>query len=53
MRIAETTISKKFLTVIPKAVRTALGLQPGDRIAWIVENARIYIEKVGECQRKG
>ncbi|PYE40671.1 antitoxin PrlF [Rhizobium sp. PP-F2F-G20b] len=43
----ESTISVKGQTTIPKAVRQALGVEPGDRIAFTVdEHRRVYLEKV-------
>lgn len=47
-RLADTTVSSKNLTTVPKAVRNFLELEPGDRLEWHVENGRITIQKESE-----
>ncbi len=48
MKVAETTVSAKFLTAIPKAIRVAMDLKAGDRIFWVIENSKICVEKSGK-----
>jgi len=40
-----TTITSKGQVTIPKAVRDALGLKPGDKIEFWVEDGRVKIRK--------
>ncbi|QEI06919.1 AbrB family transcriptional regulator [Pigmentiphaga aceris] len=45
----ESTITAKGQTTVPKAVRQALGVDYGGRIAFFVDDAhRVYIEKAPE-----
>lgn len=45
----ESTITAKGQTTVPKAVRQALGVDYGGRIAFVVDDAhRIYVEKATE-----
>lgn len=45
----ESTITAKGQTTVPKAVRQALGVDYGGRIAFFVDDARrVYIEKATE-----
>lgn len=45
----ESTITAKGQTTVPKAVRQALGVEYGGRIAFVVDDARrVYVEKVTE-----
>lgn len=46
--LADTTVSSKNLTTVPKAVRNFLELEPGDRLEWHVEDGRITIHKETE-----
>lgn len=39
----ESTITAKGQTTIPKAVRTALGVKPGDRVRYIVRDGEVRI----------
>jgi antitoxin MazE len=39
--MAETTITKKGQVSIPKEIREKLGLKPGDRIEFIIENGKL------------
>ncbi len=41
-------LTKHGRTTIPPAVRTALGLCPGDRIAYVVEAGRAVIARFDE-----
>jgi bifunctional DNA-binding transcriptional regulator/antitoxin component of YhaV-PrlF toxin-antitoxin module len=43
--IAETIITSKSQTSVPKAVMLFLGLKPRDKIVWRIENGKVYIEK--------
>lgn len=38
------TITSKGQITIPKEIRDLLNLRPGDRIDFIVENGRIYVQ---------
>lgn len=38
------TITSKGQITIPKEIRDLLNLHPGDRIDFIVENGRIYVQ---------
>lgn len=45
----ESTITAKGQTTVPKAVRQALGVDYGDRIAFVVDaNRRVYVERVDQ-----
>lgn len=41
--LAETTVSAKNLTTVPKAVRNFLEIEAGDRLEWHVEDGRITV----------
>lgn len=43
--LAETTVSAKNLTTVPKAVRNFLEVEAGDRLEWHVEDGRITVVK--------
>ncbi|RLE98904.1 MAG: hypothetical protein DRJ57_03150 [Thermoprotei archaeon] len=45
MKIAESRVSKRYLVSLPRAVRTALGLDVGDVIEWHVEDGKIVVKK--------
>jgi antitoxin PrlF len=38
-------LTSKAQTTIPQAVRTALGLRPGDRIAYVIEDGRAVVTR--------
>lgn len=40
---SETRVSKGFLTVVPKSVRTAAEVQEGDVLSWTTEGDRIIV----------
>lgn len=40
------TVTSKSQTVIPKAVRTKMGLNPGDHIRYSVRGNKVEIEKI-------
>ncbi len=44
-KIASSKIMKKYIINIPKAVREALDIKPGDYIDWFVNGDRITIKK--------
>jgi AbrB family looped-hinge helix DNA binding protein len=46
--LADTTVSAKNLTTVPKAVRNFLEVEPGDRLEWHVEDGRITVRKQSE-----
>jgi AbrB family looped-hinge helix DNA binding protein len=37
------TITSKGQTTVPKEIRDKLGLKPGDKIVWTVENGRVRL----------
>ncbi len=41
--MAESTVTSKGQTTLPKAVRTALGVKPGDRIRYVVVDDGVKI----------
>lgn len=43
--LAETTVSAKNLTTVPKAVRNFLDVEGGDRLEWHVEDGHITVVK--------
>lgn len=43
--LAETAVSAKNLTTVPKAVRNFLDIEPGDRLEWHVQDGRITIAR--------
>jgi len=36
-------LTRKAQTIIPQAVRRALGVQPGDEIAYVIEGGRVLL----------
>jgi len=38
-------LTSKAQTTIPRAVRTALHLQEGDELAYVIENGRVLLTK--------
>jgi AbrB family looped-hinge helix DNA binding protein len=40
------TVSSKYQVVIPKAVRSRLGIQPGDKLRFIEINGTLRLAKV-------
>ena len=47
----ESRITTKGQTTLPKAVREALGVQPGDRVRYIVLDGEVRIRAVRPIQR--
>lgn len=46
---AGSTVSEEFGTTIPAEVREALdGLEPGDRVRWVVEDGELRVRIVRE-----
>lgn len=43
--VAETSVSAKNLTTVPKAVRNFLGIGAGDTVEWHVEDGAITVYK--------
>ena len=43
--MVQSRISRKGQTTIPVSVREALGLTPGDRIAWRIEGGRAVLAR--------
>jgi antitoxin PrlF len=43
-------LTNKAQTTIPQAVRTALGLRPGDELAYVIENGRAVLTRVDNRQ---
>ena len=41
----ESRITSKAQTTIPRSVRTALGLQEGDRLVYIIEGDRVILSR--------
>ena len=39
-------LTRKAQTTIPQAVRGALGVNPGDEIAYVIEDGRVLLTKV-------
>lgn len=40
------TLTSKSQTTIPQPIRLALGVGPGDRIGYVIENGRVLLTKV-------
>ena len=40
------TLTSKAQTTVPQPVRAALGLRPGDAIAYVIENGRAILTRV-------
>lgn len=45
MSVHFSKITSKAQTTAPRAVRKELGVEPGDRLLWRVENGRVLVEK--------
>jgi len=46
----ESVITAKSQTTLPSGVRKALGVQPGDRLAYIIEQDRAVIMKARDTE---
>ena len=42
----QSRITSKAQTTVPRAVRLALGVGPGDEIAWEIEDDRVVLKRV-------
>ncbi len=40
------TVTRKGQVTLPKAVRTALGLQAGSQVTFTIQEDRVFLEKV-------
>ena len=47
----ESTITSKGMTTLPKAVREALSLQPGDRVRYVIYRGEVRILPVRPIAR--
>ncbi|MXZ63173.1 MAG: AbrB/MazE/SpoVT family DNA-binding domain-containing protein [Chloroflexi bacterium] len=47
----ESTVGANGRITLPKAVRTSLGVQPGDRVRYIIEGDTVRIVPVRPIQR--
>lgn len=45
----QSRITSKAQTTVPRAVRKALGIAPGDEIAWEIEGDRVILSRVEEA----
>jgi antitoxin PrlF len=45
--LALSRLGVRSQTVVPKAVRQALGLKPGDRVGFRIEQGRVELIKLG------
>lgn len=44
------TLSSKFQVVIPRAVREALALAPGQRLAFVVKGRTMHLVPIGDVR---
>jgi len=44
--LVKSRLGSKSQTVVPKAVRQALQLQPGDEVGYVIEGGRVELVKV-------
>ena len=42
--MSESTISKGYLTVVPKHIRTSIQINVGDTLSWSIEGDRIVVK---------
>lgn len=42
--MSESTISKGYLTVVPKHIRTSVQINVGDTLTWSIEGDRIIVK---------
>jgi len=47
-KIATSKVMRKFLISLPKAVREALDIKPGEYIDWYIEGDKIVVKKRSE-----
>jgi AbrB family looped-hinge helix DNA binding protein len=48
--LADTKVSEKNLTTIPKPVRNFLDVGEGDRVEWHVEDGHVIVRKVAPAE---
>jgi AbrB family looped-hinge helix DNA binding protein len=48
----EVTLSSKFEIVVPREVRQAMGLKPGDKVLILAEGNCIIVTKKAESRRR-
>lgn len=46
----ETTLTSKGQVTIPKHIRDALGLEPGNRLVFDVDGERLFLRKAGRIR---
>jgi len=46
MKIAVSKVMNKNIIALPKAVREALDVKPGDYIEWTIENDKVIVRKM-------
>lgn len=49
--LADTKVSEKNLTTVPKPVRNFLGVERGDRVEWHVEDGEVVVRRVDATDR--
>ncbi|MDQ2803680.1 MAG: type II toxin-antitoxin system PrlF family antitoxin [Pseudomonadota bacterium] len=49
-RMITSKLTSKAQTTVPQAVRTALGLKPGDELAYSIEQGRIVLTKAAAVE---
>ena len=49
--LVESTITSKGRTTIPKSVREAMGVKPGDRVRYLVQGDEVRIKPVRPLAR--
>jgi len=47
-KVSSTKVMKKYIVTIPKAIRIALDLKPGDFIDWFIDEDKVIVRKSGE-----
>lgn len=47
----ESGITAKGQTTLPKAVREALSVKPGDRVRYVIQDGQVRILKAGPAER--
>lgn len=45
MKVAETRVTRGYITTVPKPVREALGLGEGSVIEWHIEGEKIVVKR--------
>jgi antitoxin PrlF len=47
-RFATSRLGAKSQTVVPKEVREALGIGPGDQVAYTIQNGRVMLTAISQ-----